>query len=56
MENCVVCNHPFRISGNFNTKRQLTCKRPSCQRALKTMKQHWRRSQKAKKRGKGKSK
>jgi len=49
---CVVCGTEYNCSGNFNKAKQLTCKEPTCQRALKTMRQHQRRLMKAKKKGK----
>ena len=46
---CVVCGAEYEINGNYNKFKQLTCRKKTCQRALKTMRQHQRRLEKAKK-------
>lgn len=48
---CVVCGGEFEVNGNFNKNKQLTCRRRLCQRALKTMKQSFRRALKRQKKG-----
>lgn len=43
MRKCIICRAAFEPNGNPNKNKQLTCSKPACQRALKTIRQTLRR-------------